>query len=78
MMTRTVFVTAAAVVLLGACVVAPAPGRNIDRDGRRDFDDTPRERVCCKFRGGGDYVTTRRACFRRNGRPVSLVRCRIY
>ncbi len=74
---RSLAVTGMAAVLLTACVVAPAPRRNVDLDGRPDYDDTPRERVCCKFRSGEDFVTTRRACYRRNGRPVSIARCRI-
>lgn len=67
-----VAVVGAVLVLATACA-----RRNLDYDGRPDRRDYPRERVCCKFSDGSDYVTTRRRCFRRDGRPVHVRRCRI-
>lgn len=56
--------------LLGSC-----SGGNVDRDGRRDLDDTPGERVCCQVRAV-DFFTTRRQCRLEGGYTVPVRRCR--
>ncbi len=65
------------VALVSVLLVSACARRNVDYDGRRDRNDNPQERVCCKIRTGEDFVTTRARCFRRNGVPVRMRRCRI-